>query len=85
MTSSRGQGLETPHTSGRGPVVVVEVPVASPRIKKRARKEQLLQQHKLFGKDVLDRISKAAVMASNQLKMCTYLYRVIDGKQKWNQ
>ena len=34
------------------------VPSPSPRIKKRARKEQLLQQHKLFGKDVLDTISK---------------------------
>jgi hypothetical protein len=38
-----------------------EAPVASPRVKKRARKEQLLQQHKLFGKHVLDRISKGIV------------------------
>ena len=37
---------------------MVLVPSPSPRIKKRARKEQLLQQHKLFGKDVLDKISK---------------------------
>ena len=34
------------------------VPSPSPRLKKRARKEQLLQQHKLYGKDVLDRITK---------------------------
>jgi hypothetical protein len=53
--------------SGRGQPV--EAPVASPRVKKRARKEQLLQQHKLFGKTVLDRISKAAVMAYSLLSI----------------
>ena len=44
-----------------------EAPVASPRVKKRARKEQLLQQHKLFGKTVLDRISKACAWKENKL------------------
>jgi len=58
MASNKGQQVEVPMVSNKGQLV--EVPVASPRIKKRARKEQLLQQHKLFGKTVLDRISKAA-------------------------
>ena len=35
-----------------------DCPSPSPRVKKRARKEQLLQQHKLFGKHVLDKITK---------------------------
>jgi hypothetical protein len=58
VASNKGQLVDVPVASDKGPLV--EVPVASPRIKKRARKEQLLQQHKLFGKTVLDRISKAA-------------------------
>jgi hypothetical protein len=63
MASNKGQQVEVPMVSNKGQLV--EVPVASPRIKKRARKEQLLQQHKLFGKTVLDRISKASVLTSS--------------------
>ncbi len=57
VASNKGQQVEVPMASNKGQLV--DGPVASPRIKKRARKEQLLQQHKLFGKTVLDRISKA--------------------------
>jgi hypothetical protein len=60
LASNKGQQVEVPMASNKGQLV--ELPVASPRIKKRARKEQLLQQHKLFGKTVLDRISKAAAL-----------------------
>ena len=35
-----------------------DIPCPSPRVKKRARKEHLLQQHKLFGKHVLDKITQ---------------------------
>jgi hypothetical protein len=63
MASTKGQQVEVPMASNK--VQLLEVPVASPRIKKRARKEQLLQQHKLFGKTVLDRISKAAALISS--------------------
>jgi hypothetical protein len=58
MAYNKGEQVEVPISLNKGQLV--DVPVASPRIKKRARKEQLLQQHKLFGKTVLDRISKAA-------------------------
>ncbi len=61
MASNKGQQVEVPVSSNKGQLV--DGPVASPRIKKRARKEQLLQQHKLFGKTVLDRISKASVLS----------------------